>query len=80
MAFRNLQSISNFIVSLSNVSEKDVKGLLFRKQPLHTSPNRLKERNEKNLFPFLENPTLSLDCAREQKGKASASSPRDSTN
>ena len=36
------QSISNFVVSLPNVSKKDVKGLLFRKQPLHTSPNRSK--------------------------------------
>ena len=41
------QSNSNFIVSLPNASEKNVKGLLFRKQPLHTSPNRLKEGNEK---------------------------------
>ena len=32
------QSTSNSVVSLPNVSEKDVKGLLFRKQPLHTSP------------------------------------------
>ena len=40
MAFasRNWQSISNSVVSLTNVREKDVKGLLFRKQPLHTSP------------------------------------------
>ena len=30
-AFSFLQSISNFVVSLPNVSEKDVKGLLFRK-------------------------------------------------
>ena len=37
--FSFYQSISNFVVSLPNVSEKDVKGLLFRKQPLHTSPN-----------------------------------------
>ena len=33
----------------------------------------------KNLFPFLENPTLSLDSVREQKVKASAPSPRNST-
>ena len=33
-----LQSISNSVVSLPNLSEKDVKGLLFRKQPLHTAP------------------------------------------
>ena len=33
LALRNWHSISNFIVSLPNVSEKDVKGLLFRKQP-----------------------------------------------
>ena len=45
--FSFYQSISSFVVSLPNVSEKDVKGLLFRKQPLHTSPNRLKEGNEK---------------------------------
>ena len=31
--FGFLQSISNFVVSLPNVREKDVKGLLFRKQP-----------------------------------------------
>ena len=41
--FSFLQSISNFIVSLPNLSEKDVKGLLSRKQPLHTSPNRSKK-------------------------------------
>ena len=29
--FSFYQSISNFVVSLPNVSEKDVKGLLFRK-------------------------------------------------
>ena len=34
------------MVSLPNVSEKDVKGLLFRKQPLHTSPNRSKKGDE----------------------------------
>ena len=33
---RFLQSISSFNVSLPNASEKDVKGLLFRKQPIHT--------------------------------------------
>ena len=33
LTLRNWQSISNSIVSLPNVSEKDVKGLLFRKQP-----------------------------------------------
>ena len=42
-AFSFLQSILNFVVSLPNASEKDVKGLLFRKQPLHTSPNRSKK-------------------------------------
>ena len=42
-AFRNWESNSNFIVSLPNVSKKDVKGLLSRKQPLHTSPNRSKK-------------------------------------
>ena len=36
--FSFYQSISSFVVSLPNVSEKDVKGLLFRKQLLHTSP------------------------------------------
>ena len=41
-----LQSISNSVVSLPNLSEKDVKGLLFRKQPLHTSPNRSKRGEE----------------------------------
>ena len=45
-AFQNWQSNSNFVVSLPNVSEKDVKGLLFRKQPLHTSPNRSKKGDE----------------------------------
>ena len=44
--FSFYQSISNFMVSLPNVSEKDVKGLLFRKQPLHTSPNRSKKGDE----------------------------------
>ena len=33
-----MQSNSNFVVRLPNASEKGVKGLLFRKQPLHTSP------------------------------------------
>ena len=41
--FSFYQSISNLDVSLPNVSKKDVKGLLFRKQPLHTSPNRSKK-------------------------------------
>ena len=41
--FSFYQSISSFVVSLPNLSEKDVKGLLFRKQPLHTSPNRSKK-------------------------------------
>ena len=41
--YRNWKSNSNFMVSLPNVREKDVKGLLFRKQPLHTSPNRSKK-------------------------------------
>ena len=52
------QSISSFVVSLPNVSEKNVKGLLFRKQPLHTSPNRLKEGNEKKSLslPWESNP------------------------
>ena len=45
-AFRNRKSISNSVVSLPNVSKKDVKGLLFRKQPLHTSPNRSKRGDE----------------------------------
>ena len=40
-------AIQTSCVSLPNLSEKDVKGLLSRKQPLHTSPNRLKEGNEK---------------------------------
>ncbi len=39
MIFGNWKGNSNFCVSLPNASEKDVKGLLFRKQPLHTSPN-----------------------------------------
>ena len=34
----------------------------------------------KNLFPFLENPTLSLDCACELKSKTIAPSLRNSTN
>ena len=68
------------MVNLPNVSEKDVKGLLFRKQPLHTSPNRLKEGKKRNLFPFLKNPTFSLDGAHELKNKPTAPSPRDSTN
>ena len=34
------------MVSLPNLSEKDVKGLLSRKQPLHTSPNRSKRGDE----------------------------------
>ena len=79
-AYNFLQTTSNFVVSLPNVSENDVKGLLFRKQPLHTSPKRLKEGKKRNLFPFLKNPTLSLDCAREWRVKASAPIPRDSTN
>ena len=80
LALRNCHSVSDFIVSLPNVSKKDVKGLLFRKQPLHTSPNRLKEGKKRNLFPFLKNPTLSLDGAREWKAKPTAPSPRDSEN
>ena len=39
-------AIQTLCVSLPNVSKKDVKGLLFRKQPLHTSPNRSKKGDE----------------------------------
>ena len=76
-AFQNWQSNSNFVVSLPNVSEKDVKGLLFRKQPLHTSPNRLKEGNEKKSLslPWESNPFSWLcswaesqsDCSKPKK-------------
>ena len=41
--FSFYQSISNFIVSLPNVSKKDVKGLLFRKQPITDAGFRLFE-------------------------------------
>ena len=50
--FSFYQSISNFVDSLPNVREKDVKGLLFRKQPLHTSPNRLKRKEKTGSFPL----------------------------
>ena len=43
LALRNWHSISNFIVSLPNVSEKDVKGLLFRKQPRTVDSFRFSE-------------------------------------
>ena len=42
-ASRNWESISNFVVSLPNVSEKNVKGLLFRKQPRTGACFRLSE-------------------------------------
>ncbi len=41
--FSFLQSNSNFFVSLPNVKEKDVKGLLFRKQPITDAGFRLFE-------------------------------------
>ena len=40
------KAIQTLCVSLPNLSEKDVKGLLSRKQPLHTSPNRSKRGEE----------------------------------
>ena len=46
LAFSFLQSISNFVVSLPNLSEKDVKGLLFRKQPRTGAGFRLFEIGE----------------------------------
>ena len=44
-AFQNWQSNSNFVVSLPNLSKKDVKGLLFRQQALITTPNRESNSN-----------------------------------
>ena len=41
--FSFYQSISSFVVSLPNVSEKNVKGLLFRKQPRTGACFRLSE-------------------------------------
>ncbi len=38
-AFRNRESVSNFVVILPNVSEKDVKGLLFRQRAALTFRN-----------------------------------------
>ena len=43
LAFSFFAKHFKLFVSLPNVSEKDVKGLLFRKQPLHTSSNRSKK-------------------------------------
>ncbi len=106
------KSISNSIVSFPNDSEKDVKGLLSRKQPLHTSPTtgakavelspaflranvcelshtflramraspHMHPEGKRKLFPSLVYPTLSLDGAGEWEVKATAPSPRDSTN
>ena len=41
--FSFYQSISNFVVSLPNLCKKDVKGLLFRKQPITDAGFRLFE-------------------------------------
>ena len=43
LTFSFLQSNSNFAVRLPNASEKDVKGLLFRKQPRTGADFRLSE-------------------------------------
>ena len=54
--FSFYQSISSFVVSLPNVSEKDVKGLLFRKQPRTGGFNLSKSGKRFKLYCQLTEP------------------------
>ena len=75
LTFRNWQSILNFDVSLPNLSKKDVKGLLSRKQPLHTSPNGGANVCELS-HTFLRAMRASPHCPRREREKISFPSLR----